>query len=221
MSLTKAIGTVVLCLLLLFSTALSAVSGLLTFVVLNPTYYKAMLPTKAYCDELRERIGENLDHVAILYGLSEGSLNEIVTDADIRAYTGALIDELFNEQTTETLTLPAFPTEGFAAYLRAHTAYSEQAIADISEDCAASVSEDLAAVNVGLIVQGFARMRDSRLSQFAPILFLASALLTVILIAMAIAAYAEERRARGVVIWGGLFLGTATLFVPLDRKAHV
>lgn len=217
MSFGKAVGTVLLCVLILFSSAVMLVSGLLTFVVMNPNYYKAIVPNRMYCDELRARIGENLDHVAILYGLQEGELSEVVTDADIRAYTAALVDALFREQTTDSLTLPAYPTEGFAAYLKAHTAYSDQAIKDFSEDCAASVGEDLAALDVNLIVSGFTRLRTSRLAQLAPILMIASTALTGILIAMTCAVLAEERRARGVTVWGGLLLGTATVFVPLSQ----
>ena len=217
MSFGKAIGTVLLCALLLFSSAVMLVSGLLTFVVMNPNYYKLMVPNRAYCEELRSRIGDNLDHIAIQYGLEEGELNGVVTDADIRAYTAALVDALFSEQTTDSLTMPAYPAEGFAAYLKQHTAYSDQAIQDFSEDCAESVGGDLAALDVDLIVSGFARFRTSRLAQLAPILMIASTALTGILIAMTCAVLSEERRARGITVWGGLLLGTATVFVPLSQ----
>lgn len=215
MSFGKAIGTVALCLLLLFASAVALATGLLTFVVMNPAYYRAAVPTKAYCAELRERIGENLDHIAIQYGIEEGSLNDIVTDEDIRAYAAALTDALFDENTTDSIALPAYPTDAFAGYLRAHTAYSDQAIRDFSEDCAASVTEDFGAVGVGLLVGTVVKLQSSRLALLTPILFIASAALTVILIAMAATVFAEQRGVRGVVIWGGLFLGTATLFVPI------
>ncbi|MBR0425077.1 MAG: hypothetical protein IJK01_03025 [Clostridia bacterium] len=215
MKLGKAIGTVVLSLLLLFSSSIFLASGLLTFVVLNPNYYKAFVATKTYCSELRDRIGENLDHVAILYGVEEGVLKDVVTDDQICAYTAAMVDALFAESTTDALEIPAYPKEGFAEYLRAHSTYSEKAIEDFSEDCASSVTEDFAALDVGLIVSGFSRIRNSRLASLAPILCLATFVLTAILILMSATAFSEERSIGGVVIWGGLFLGVSTVLVPL------
>lgn len=213
----KAVGTVVLCLLLCFSTALLLGTSLLRLVVLNPAFYKAFAVTPAYCAELRTRIGENLDHVAILYGLDEGALNDVVTDEDIAAYTDALIDALFDDATTDTLALPPYPTEGFAAYLDAHTAYSEQAIRDFSEDCAASVYEDLSAVNVGLFVSGVTRVRTSRLALLSPVLAAAALLLTGVLIALVKTVHSETPRIGRVAVWGGLFMGVSTLFVPLSE----
>lgn len=217
MKLGRAIGTVVLCLLLCFSSALLLGTGLLRLVVLNPAYYKAFTVTPAYCAELRQRIGENLDHVAILYGLDEGALTDVVTDADIAAYTAALIDALFDEQTTDTLTLPPYPTEGFASYLRAHTAYSEQAIRDFSEDCAASAGGDLAAINVGLFVSAVTKIRTSRLAVLSPVLAFAALLLTGVLIALVKTVHADAPRIGRVAIWGGLFMGVTVLFVPLGE----
>ncbi len=215
MKLSKAIGTVLLCCLLLLGTALALVTGLLRFFVLNPHFYQAFVPSASYCSELRARIGENLDHVAILYGLEEGVLTEVVTDADIRSYTGALIDSLFDDATTDTLTLPSFPKEAFSDYLRAHTAYSEQAISDFSEDCAASVNDDLAAINLSLLVSGFSRLRSSRLALLSPVLLLASLALVGVLIAMTATVHSESPRTGAVAIFGGLFLGISTVFVPV------
>lgn len=213
----KVFGTLLLCLLLLCSTVLTLASGLLSFVVLRPAFYKAFVPSKAYCDELRARIGENLDHVAILYGLDEGALTDVVTDADIRAYTAALTDALFDSGTTDTLALPPYPAEGFADYLRAHTSYSEQAVSDFSEDCAASVTGDLSAVDVGLLVSGVSRIRSSRLASLAPVLFLAAFVFGCALIALLLAVHTHSPRAGRVAVLGALFMGLTVVFVPLSQ----
>ncbi len=213
----KALGTLLLCALLIGSTVLTLVSGLLSFLILNPNYYKSFVPGRSYCDELRQRIGENLDHVAILYGLDEGVLTDVVTDRDIIAYTAATTDALFDNDTTDTLTLPAFPAEGFANYLRSHSSYSEQAIQDFSEDCAASVTEDLTAINVNLLVSGFTKLRNSRLAALSPILCLAALVLCGVLLAMLLMVHGDTKRAGSVCVWGSLFIGISCVFIPVSQ----
>ena len=59
---------------------LTLVAGPLKWIVLNPSYLKTFVPSPAYCAEMRTRISDDLDHVALLYGLETGSLEEVVTD---------------------------------------------------------------------------------------------------------------------------------------------
>lgn len=217
MKLSKAIGTILLCLLLLLGTVLSLGTGLLRFVVMNPALYRAFLARPAFLNELRERLGENLDHIAVLYGLEEGELAAVVTDEQLKAYTAALTDALFDPAETETLTLPDFPKDGFSEYLKSRTAFSEQAIDDLSADCAASVTDDLSAINTELIVSAFSRLKDDRFQKLGPVLLFASLALVGILIAMLAVTHAESPRVGRVAIFGGLFMGAGTVFVPLSE----
>ena len=105
----KAMGTAILLVLLFASIALTLAAAAVRFAALNPKYLKAFMPTKTYCAEMRERLSEDLDHVALLYGVDGTALSETVTDDAIRSYTNRMIDALFAENATAPLTLPAFP----------------------------------------------------------------------------------------------------------------
>lgn len=215
MKISKAIGTVLLCFLLLIGAALALCAGLFRFLVLNPDYYKAFVPSSDYCEEMRTNISANLDHIAIQYGLEEGSLKDVVTDTELTAYTRALIDGLFDSGTTDSLALPVYPKESFSEYLKAHTAYSEQAATDFAEDCAASVTEDLSSVNLDLLVSGFSRLRGSRLALLSPIVCIASSVLVIVLCAMAATLHSDTHSTGAICIFGGLFMGISTVLVPL------
>lgn len=216
MKLFKAIGTAIVLTVLCAGLALALVAGPVRLLALNPTYLKTFMPTKSYCDELRERISDDLDHVALLYGLEAGALSDVVTDESIQSYTSAMIDALFSQKTSTKLDLPPYPADGFAAYLREHTAYSEKAIADFSEDCAAAVTEDLSAINATLLVETFTSFRDGVFAKSALLLAVAGLLLAVLMCLILKLMYAgKSRRAGSVVLWGGCFMGTTLVFVPV------
>lgn len=216
MKLFKAIGTAIVLTVLCAGLAIALVAGPVRLLALNPTYLKTFMPTKSYCDELRERISDDLDHVALLYGLEAGALSDVVTDESIQSYTSAMIDALFSQKTSTKLDLPPYPADGFAAYLREHTAYSEKAIADFSEDCAAAVTEDLSAINATLLVETFTSYRDGVFAKSALLLAVAGLLLAVLMCLILKLMYAgKSRRAGSVVLWGGCFMGTTLVFVPV------
>lgn len=217
MKVLKAVGTVIVLTVLCASIALTLVAGAVRFMALNPAYFKAFLPAKSYCAELRERISENLDHVALLYGFDEGALDEVVTDDSIRAYTKAMIDALYTQEDLNSLQLPAYPADGFRAYALAHTGYSEKGADDFAQDCATSVTEDLSAINVGLILTQFQRFRDGTLAQSSLLLFCAGLALTVLMLVFVklIFAGGRSKRAGAVVLWGGCFMGVTLVFVPV------
>jgi hypothetical protein len=212
----KAIGTVILLALLFASIALTLASAAVRFAALNPKYLKAFMPTKTYCAEMRERVSEDLDHVALLYGVDGTELPEFVTDDAIRSYTNRMIDALFAENATAPLKLPAFPADGFAAYARTHTSFGEEGIRDFSEDCAKAVTEDLSAINTELIIRPFLDFRGNTFCRSSMTLFVSGALLTLILLLFLRMMYTgPSRRAGSVVIQGGMFMGMTLVFVPV------
>lgn len=197
---------------------LTLVAGPLRFIALNPAYLKTFVPSRDYCEEMRQRISDDLDHVAILYGLENGELTELVTDDSIRAYTNALIDALFAQENTDSLNLPSYPSESFAVYLKEHSAYSEKAIADFAEDCAAAVTEDFAAIDVGLLISKFTAFRDGMFVNMLPILFGAGIALTILMCAIIKLLYVgTSKRAGSVLMWGGCFMGVTLVLVPVTQ----
>ena len=212
----KAIGTALILLVLCAAIVLTLVSGAAKFLAANPSYLKTFLPTKSYCAEMRERLSDDLDHIALLYGLEEGSLSEVVTDDAIRSYTNAMIDALFAENATAPLELPSFPKDGFADYIRARTAYSEQGVADFAEDCAQAVTEDLSAINTALVIEPFLRFRENTFTRSALILFFAGILLVILMcIFLKLMYMGRSKRTGAVVLWGGCFMGITLVFVPV------
>lgn len=216
MKFVKVIGTLFVLMVLCASIALTLVAGGVRFIAMNPTYLKTFMPTKSYCAEMRERLSDDLDHVALLYGLEEGALTEVVTDESIRDYTNAMIDALYAETTQNKLALPDYPTDGFAAYLRTHTASSEQGIRDFSEDCARAVTEDLGAINMELLIKPFVEFRDNAITRSSLILFIAGILLTILMFVFLKLIYmGKSKRTGSVVLWGGCFMGVTLVFVPV------
>ena len=218
MRLLRTLGTALVLLILCASLVLTLVAGPLRFMALNPAFLKTFVPTTSYCEEMRARVSEDLDHVAILYGLESGVLNDVVSDESIKTYTSALIDAMFAQETTDSLNLPAYPTDGFAAYLKAHSSYSDKAIEDFSQDCAAAVTEDLSAIDASLLVSNFTRFRDSMFVNLLPILFGAGLALTVLMCAIMKLLYAgTSKRAGSVLMWGGCFMGITLVLVPVSQ----
>ena len=216
MKLFKWIGTVIVLVILCASIALTLTAGALRFLVLNPEYLRTFMPTKSYCAEMRERLSEDLDHVALLYGLEEGAFSEIVTDDAIQSYTNTLIDALYAEDAQVPLNLPAFPADGFKAYLRANTSFPAQGIDDCAEDCALAVTEDLSAINTELLIRPFLSLRENTFSRSSLILFIAGLLLTVVmLVFLGMMYYGKSKRAGAVLRWGGCFMGVTLVFVPV------
>ena len=216
MKVLRGIGTAIVLIVLCGALALALVAGPVRFMALNPAYLKAFMPTRSYCDEMRERVSEDLDYVALLYGLDEGALNEVVTDESIRSFTNDMIDALFAAETKTELNLPAYPSEGFAAYLRERTSYSETAIRDFSEDCAAAVTEDLSAIDSSLLVGAFTSFRDGAFANASILLFAGGAALTLLMCALLKLMYmGKSKRTGSVVLWGGCFMGVTLVFVPV------
>ncbi|MBR0435749.1 MAG: hypothetical protein IJK12_00730 [Clostridia bacterium] len=218
MRLLRGIGTLIALTVLCAALMLTLVAGPLRFIALNPAYLKTFVPSRDYCEEMRQRISDDLDHVAILYGLENGELTDLVTDDSIRAYTGTLIDALFAPENTDSLHLPSYPAERFAEYLREHSAYSDKAIEDFSEDCAAAVTEDLSAIDASLLISKFTTFRDSMFVNMLPILFGAGVALTILMCAIIRLLYVgTSKRAGSVLMWGGCFMGVTLVLVPVTQ----
>ena len=213
----KAIGTLILLALLCASIVLTLAAGALRFVALNPAYIKAFLPTNLYCEEMRARLSDDLDHVALLYGLEEGAFSDVVTDEAIRTYTNTLIDALYAEDAKSPLDLPAFPADGFRTCLRTNTSFSEQGIKDCAEDCAQAVTEDLSAINTPLIIGPFLTLRNHTFSRSSLVLFVAGLLLVILMLVFLRMLYydAKSKRTGAVVRRGGCFMGVTIVFVPV------
>ena len=213
MKLSKAFGTLILTALIILGVFLALASSLFSFLVLNPAFLKAFVPSGSYCAEMREQLGKNLDHIALLYGLDEGSLSGIVSDEEIRTFTKLSIDRMFgNDSKAQDL---SYPKEPFSDYLRTHTAYSEQAAADFSEDCAESVTNDLLSLNTEIISSAAGAVLSSRLAKLSPVLSIASLLLVFVLSLMMRTVHSERRSVSSLCTAGGFFCGAAAVFVPL------
>ena len=216
MKLFKFIGTVIILAILCAAIVLTLAAGALRFIALNPDYLKTFLPTKSYCAEMRERLSDDLDHVALLYGLKEGAFSAVVTDESIKDYTNTLIDALYAKDAKAPLELPAYPADGFRSYLTANTSFAPEGIEDCAEDCAQAVTEDLSAINSALLIEPFLKLRNHTFSRASLVLFVAGALLVlVMLIFLGMLYMGKSKRAGAVLRWGGCFMGTTLVFVPV------
>ncbi len=216
MKVLRGIGTVILLLVLVAAIALTLVTGLVRFVAMNPAFVKTFMTTDGYCAEMRARLSDDLDHVALLYGFEEGELTKLVKDSAIRSYTNDMIDALYAAEETDTLALPPFPTAEFEAYAREKASFDEQGVRDFAEDCAKAIEEDLAAINIDLIVGRFTALHSSSLVKWSLVLFAAGLLLTIVMIVFLKLLYAgESRRTGSVVVWGGCYMGVTSVFVPV------
>ena len=210
------IGTAIVLIVLCAAIALTLVSGALRFIALNPDYVKAVLPTKNYCEEMRKNLSDDLDHVALLYGLPDGAFSEVVTDDSIISYTDTLIDALYAEDAKSPLELPAYPADGFRSYLRANTSFSPEGIDDCAEDAAQAVTEDLGAINTPLLIEPFLTLKNHTFSRSSLVLFVAGLLLTVVMLIFLKMLYMGKAKRTGAVLrWGGCFMGTTLVFVPV------
>lgn len=210
------IGTAIVLIVLCAAIALTLVSGALRFIALNPDYVKAVLPTKNYCEEMRKNLSDDLDHVALLYGLPDGAFSEVVTDDSIISYTDTLIDALYAEDAKSPLDLPAYPADGFRAYLKANTAFSAEGVNDCAEDAAQAVTEDLGAINTPLLIEPVLTLRNHTFSRSSLVLFVAGILLTVVMLIFLKMLYMGKAKRTGAVLrWGGCFMGTTLVFVPV------
>ena len=216
MKVFKFIGTAIILVILCAAIVLTLTAGALRFMALNPAYIKAFMPQKTYCAEMRENLADDLDHVALLYGLDEGTFSAVVTDDAIRDYTNMLIDALYAPDAKAPLELPAFPADGFRSYLRANTAFPAEGVDDCAEDAAQAVTEDLSAINTPLLVEPFLRLRNHTFSRASLVLFIAGALLVIVmLIFLGMLYMGKSKRAGAVLRWGGCFMGVTVVFVPV------
>lgn len=210
------IGTAIVLILLCASIALTLTAGGLRFLALNPDYLKAFMPTKSYCAEMRAALSEDLDHVALLYGLPEGTLSEVITDDAIHAHTVTLIDALYATDAKAPLSLPAYPADGFKSYLRANTAFSAEAVDDCAEDAAQAVTEDLSAVNTALLIEPFLKLKNHTFSRSSLVLFVAGILLSIVmLVFLSMLYYGKAKKTGAVLRTGGCFMGVTLVFVPV------
>ena len=210
------IGTAIVLIVLCAAIALTLTAGALRFIALNPDYVKMLLPMKNYCEEMRQNLSDDLDHVALLYGLPEGAFSEVVTDESIKAYTNTLIDALYAPDAKAPLDLPAYPADGFRSYLRANTSFSPEGIDDCAEDAAQAVTEDLSAINTSLLIEPFLKLRDHTFSRSSLVLFVAGILLTIVMLIFLKMLYMGKAKRTGAVLrWGGCFMGTTLVFVPV------
>lgn len=212
----KFIGTAIILAVLCAAIVLTLTAGMLRFIALNPAYFQTFLPTKSYCEEMRANLSDDLDHIALLYGLPEGAFSEIVTDESIRAYTNTLIDALYAPDAKAPLDLPAYPADGFKSYLRAKTSFAPEGIDDCAEDCAQAVTEDLSAVNTKLIIEPFLMLKNHTFSRASLVLFVAGILLSIVmLIFLTMLYYGKGKRTGAVLRSGGCFMGVTLVFVPV------
>ena len=210
------IGTAIILIVLCAAIALTLTAGALKFIALNPEYVKTFLPMKSYCEQMRKNLSDDLDHVALLYGLPEGALAAVVTDESIQSYTNTLIDALYAEDAKSPLDLPAYPADGFRSYLIANTSFAAEGVNDCAEDAAQAVTEDLSAINTPLLIEPFLTLRDHTFSRSSLVLFVAGILLSIVMLIFLKMLYMGKAKRTGAVLrWGGCFMGTTLVFVPV------
>ncbi len=216
MKVIRGIGTIIVLALLIAAIVLTLAVGLVRFIAVNPAFLKTFLPTDDYCAELRSLVSEDLDHVALQYGFEEGELGKLLKNKTIRAYTNDMIDAFFAAEDAADLKLPKYPTEAFEALARERSDFDAQGVSDFAEDCARAVEEDLAAINVPEIVGWFTTLKNHQLMRWSLPLFVAGALLSIVMIVFLKLMYAGgSGRFGSVVVMGGLFMGITLVFVPV------
>lgn len=216
MKVLKGIATVLILTVLCAALALTLVAGLVRFIALNPSFVKTFMPTDSFCAELRARISDDLDHIALQAGFEEGKLGKLVTNKAIRSYTGRVIDALYENKDGTTLQMPAYPTDDFEQFAREHTNFSEQGVQHFAEDCATAVEEDIAALNNESLIGMFTSFRNNRIVKWSIVLFIAGLMLSMLMVVfLRLLFLGEAKRAGSVVIWGGLFMGVTVVFVPV------
>ena len=216
MKLFKFLGTAIVLAILCAAIVLTLTAGALRFLILNPAYFKTFLPTKSYCAEMREQLSDDLDHVALLYGLKEGTFSTVVTEESIKNYTNLLIDALYAPDAKAPLNLPAYPADGFKSCLRADTSFPPEGIDDCAEDCAQAVTEDLSAINTKIVIEPFLKLKNHTFSRASLVLFVAGILLTIVmLIFLTMLYYGKAKRTGAVLRNGGCFMGVTLVFVPV------
>ena len=77
MKVLKGFGTIIVLALLVAAFALTLLSGLIRFMAMNPSYVKSFMVTHKYCEEIRDRLSDDLDHISALYGIEEGELKKL------------------------------------------------------------------------------------------------------------------------------------------------
>lgn len=216
MKVLKGIATVLILTVLCAALALTLAAGLVRFVALNPSFITTFMPTDSYCAELRSRISDDLDHIALQAGFEEGRLGKLVTNKAIRAYTDEVIDTLYAHKDGTVMKMPVYPTDAFEQFAKDHTDFSEQGRKQFAEDCATAVEEDIAAFGNETLVDLFTSFRNNRIVKWSLVLFIAGLMLSVLMIVfLRLLFLGEARRAGSVIIWGGLFMGVTVVFVPV------
>ena len=208
--------TVIIVPVLIVSTALTLVSGLLRFVVLNPSYYKRHLADGQYCAEMQTYLNEDLSHIAILYGLNETALDNFITETDIKDYTARYVDAVFNiNETDGKLDVPAYPDNPFINYILSNTSYDYQAATDFAEECVEAVESDLSAISQPMLLGVVATLLKSELVIEFTALFILLLVLSLGLSAVLFFIHIGEIKRGLTALFGSLFCGATLVFVPL------
>ncbi|MDO4543436.1 MAG: hypothetical protein Q4C01_02685 [Clostridia bacterium] len=216
MKAVRTILTAILVPLLVVSTALTLFSGVMRFAVLNPEYYKKHLADEDYCAEMQEHLNDDLGYIAILYGLDEQEVSELVTDEDIRAYTAEYIDAVFaRSDPSETFTPAEYPYNAFLNYVLSNTNVSFEAAEDFAYDCAEAVQNDLWAVNQEMILNSVTFLQSSSIVTELTALFTLLLLLTLGLSVIVFCVYIGRIRSGLVALFGSYFCGGSIIFAPL------
>lgn len=208
--------TVIIVPILIAGVALSLLSGILRFVVLNPNYYKKNLANKSYCEQMQSYINEDLDHIAILYDLEDGAMENFVSTESIKEYTSRYIDAVFDINNTDgTLVVPKYRNNEFVNYILSNTSYNYDAATDFGDDCAEAVESNLASINQDILLDNVALLLESDLVIQFTALFVMLAGLTLGLMALLIFMYMGSLRQGITAVFGSVFCGATLIFVPL------
>ena len=209
----KGLISAILLVLLLASTAVTLLAGAVRFLALNPAFLKTFLTTKPYCNAFRESMVDELDTTAAQYGLDDAAFDACIQDDDVKSYTSALIDALYAADGTTDVALPAFPMAHFEEYLRSNPAFeTEQAVSDCLADCSAVIADN---TELTLVANVLASLQVSLPARYSILLFVGGLALTLLMVIFLSLVHVRSKRAGGVLVFGGLFLGTTVAFVPV------
>lgn len=208
--------TIIFVPLLIISSAMTLLSGLLRFAVLNPNYYKRNLADKAYCEEMLEYINEDLNHIEILYGLEDGALEGLIGEEDIKSYTALYIDAVFAlDQTGGVLQIPQYPNNAYVNYMLSNSPNSYEAAVDFGEDCSEVIESHLSAVTQPMLLDNVTYLLQNKLVVEFTALFAMLLGLTVGLSVLLVCCYIGKIKSGLIALSGSLFCGTSLVFAPL------
>ncbi len=199
--------SVLLMLVLTALTCLCVVSVALKACLLNSGFYVKHSVSDKYVDSMLAEVRDNLDYVGVLYGFSDGELDPLFTETDVRYCAQTAIDALFAaSESGQTPSLQLDSTR-FYDYMvsnggdaEAAEHFAEDAV-DAVESCVFAITDPLASGTITNALSNKYAKGCARLIWLLIPLVLAAAVLLL---------FVPKKLQVGLIFMsGGIFLGSA------------